>query len=169
MRLPIGIQDFTKIRENNYAYVDKTIYFQDFLQGGVFFLSRPRRFGKSLLLSTLKAAFTGRKDLFAGLWLENNFGFAVQPVIRLDFSNINFTNKSLDEGIVDWLKINALSDKIFFVAGAETGTFLLVYTYAYITERKRNVIFKYLTDNRLNKLMGGIYMGLAVWQLVNMI
>ena len=69
----------------------------------------------------------------------------------------------------DWLKINALSDKIFFVAGAETGTFLLVYTYAYITERKRNVIFKYLTDNRLNKLMGGIYMGLAVWQLVNMI
>ena len=108
MRLPIGIQDFTKIRENNYAYVDKTIYLEDFIQGGVFFLSRPRRFGKSLLLSTLKAAFTGRKDLFAGLWLENNFGFAVQPVIRLDFSNINFTNKSLDEGIVDWLKINAL-------------------------------------------------------------
>lgn len=69
----------------------------------------------------------------------------------------------------DWLKINSISDKIFFVAGAETGTFLLVYTYAFIAERKRNTIFKYLTDNRLNKLMGIIYIGLAVWQLVNMI
>lgn len=69
----------------------------------------------------------------------------------------------------EWLKINTFSDKIFFVAGAETGTFLLVYTFAYITERKKNVIFKYLTDNRLNKLMGILYFGLAVWQLVNML
>ncbi len=69
----------------------------------------------------------------------------------------------------DWLKINTISDKISFVIGAETGTFLLVYTYAYITERKRNLIFKYLTDNRLNKLMGVLYIGLAVWQLVNMV
>jgi threonine/homoserine/homoserine lactone efflux protein len=69
----------------------------------------------------------------------------------------------------DFLTINTISDKILFVAGAETGTFLLVYTYAYITERKRNLIFKYLTDNRLNKLMGILYIGLAVWQLVNML
>ena len=69
----------------------------------------------------------------------------------------------------DWLKINSNADKIFFVLGAETGTFLLVYTYAYITERKRNIIFKYLTDNRLNRLMGSLYIGLAVWQLLNMI
>ncbi len=68
----------------------------------------------------------------------------------------------------DFLTISTFWDKIFFVAGAETGTFLLVYTYAYITERKRNIIFKYLTDNRLNKLMGVLYIGLAVWQLVNM-
>jgi hypothetical protein len=108
MRLPVGIQDFTKLRENNYVYVDKTMYLNDLVKGGSYFLSRPRRFGKSLLLSTLKAAFTGRKDLFTGLWLENNFHFTVLPVIRLDFSNINFTNKSLDEGIVDWLRINAL-------------------------------------------------------------
>ncbi len=107
MRLPIGIQDFTKIRESNYIYVDKTMYFQEFMQGGVFFLARPRRFGKSLLLSTLKAAFRGRKDLFAGLWLENNFDFTPRPVIRIDFSNINFTSKPLDEGIVDWLRIQA--------------------------------------------------------------
>ena len=69
----------------------------------------------------------------------------------------------------DWLKINSILDKIFFIAGAETGTFLLVYTFAYITERKRNIIFKYLTDNRLNKLMGILYVGLAVWQLLNLL
>ena len=69
----------------------------------------------------------------------------------------------------DWLKIQSISDKIFFVAGAETGTFLLVYTFAYITQRKRNIVFKYLRDNRLNKLMGILYVGLAVWQLVNIL
>jgi threonine/homoserine/homoserine lactone efflux protein len=69
----------------------------------------------------------------------------------------------------DFLKISSISDKIFFVAGAETGTFLLVYTYAFISNKNRNVIFKYLSDNRLNKLMGCIYIGLAVWQIVNMI
>jgi threonine/homoserine/homoserine lactone efflux protein len=69
----------------------------------------------------------------------------------------------------DFLKISSISDKIFFVAGAETGTFLLVYTYAFISNKKRDLIFKYLSDNRLNKIMGCIYIGLAVWQIVNMV
>lgn len=69
----------------------------------------------------------------------------------------------------DFLKINNISDKISFVAGAETGTFLLIYTYAFISNKKRNLIFKYLSDSRLNKLMGCLYLGLAVWQLVNLI
>jgi threonine/homoserine/homoserine lactone efflux protein len=68
----------------------------------------------------------------------------------------------------DFLKISSISDKIFFVVGAETGTFLLVYTYAFIANKKRDLIFKYLSDNRLNKVMGCIYIGLAVWQMVNM-
>lgn len=108
MRLPTGIQDFTKLREENMVYVDKTMYLKPFIEGGVFFLSRPRRFGKSLLLSTLKAVFAGRKDLFAGLWLEEKHDFVPRPVIRMDFSNINFSSKALDQGIVDWLQINAL-------------------------------------------------------------
>jgi hypothetical protein len=107
MRLPIGIQDFTNLREEGYLYVDKTMYMMPLLEGGRFFFARPRRFGKSLLISTLKAAFMGRKDLFSGLWLENNFDFTVRPIIRLDFSNINFTSKPLDQGIVDWLSIQA--------------------------------------------------------------
>ncbi len=106
MRLPIGIQDFPKIRENNYIYVDKTMYFKEFLQGGTFFLSRPRRFGKSLLLSTLKAAFEGQKHLFNGLWLEQQEMIS-RPVLRLDFSAINFRDKPLNEGIVEWLEILA--------------------------------------------------------------
>jgi threonine/homoserine/homoserine lactone efflux protein len=83
--------------------------------------------------------------------------FPFWVIVLLEYKKYNF------------LTINTFWDKIIFVAGAETGTFLLVYTYAYITERKRNTIFKYLTDNRLNKLMGCLYIGLAVWQLVNMV
>ncbi len=108
MRLPTGIQDFTHLREENYIYVDKTMLLQPLLAGGRYFLARPRRFGKSLLLTTLKAVFVGRKDLFANLWLEQRHDFTPRPVIRLDFSNINFTSKPLDAGIVDWLRINAL-------------------------------------------------------------
>ncbi len=69
----------------------------------------------------------------------------------------------------DFLKISSISDKISFVAGAETGTFLLVYTYAFIANKKRDLIFKYLSDNRLSKLIGCIYIGLAVWQIVNVV
>lgn len=107
MRLPVGIQDFPSLREENYIYVDKTMHLPALLEGGRYFLSRPRRFGKSLLLSTLKSAFEGRKDLFKDLWLEKNFDFKVRPVLRLDFSAINFLDKSLNEGIVDWLRILA--------------------------------------------------------------
>jgi threonine/homoserine/homoserine lactone efflux protein len=69
----------------------------------------------------------------------------------------------------DFLKISNISDKIFFVVGAETGTFLLVYTYAFVANKKRDLIFKYLSDNRLNKIMGSIYIGLAVWQMFNVV
>jgi Predicted AAA-ATPase/PD-(D/E)XK nuclease superfamily len=107
--LPTGIQDFATLRERGHVYVDKTEFLQPLLaSGGYYFLSRPRRFGKSLLVSTLKAIYDGRKELFNGLWLEHNHDFAVHPVIRIDFSNINFTDKSLDQGVVDWLKIIAL-------------------------------------------------------------
>jgi hypothetical protein len=101
MRLPIGVQDFTHLREEGYLYVDKTMFLPPFLEGGRFFLARPRRFGKSLLLSTLKAAFSGRKDLFAGLWLEHNHDFAVHPIIRLDFSVIEFEKRSLELSLIE--------------------------------------------------------------------
>ncbi len=73
-KLPIGIQTFSKIREDDYYYVDKSELLQKITQAGsYFFLSRPRRFGKSLFLDTLKEAFLGNEALFKGLYLENNW------------------------------------------------------------------------------------------------
>lgn len=87
MKYPIGIQSFEKIRKGGYVYVDKTDLVYRLAEGSTFFLSRPRRFGKSLLISTLKAYFEGRRDLFEGLkimdleqeWLQ-------YPVFHIDFN-----------------------------------------------------------------------------------
>jgi hypothetical protein len=73
-KLPIGIQTFDDIRNNGYLYVDKTRYLVDIIDTGkVYFLSRPRRFGKSLTISTFDALFSGKKDLFSGLYAESYF------------------------------------------------------------------------------------------------
>ncbi|MDD6381392.1 MAG: AAA family ATPase, partial [Lachnospiraceae bacterium] len=70
-RLPVGIQSFKNIRENGYVYVDKTEYICRLLSGSKsYFLSRPRRFGKSLFISTLESYFSGEKELFKGLYIE---------------------------------------------------------------------------------------------------
>ena len=73
-RLPIGIQTLSKIIERNYIYVDKTKIAYDLIQGGeYYFLSRPRRFGKSLFLDTLKDVFEGKKELFKGLYIYDKW------------------------------------------------------------------------------------------------
>lgn len=86
---PIGIQSFEKIREEGYVYVDKTAWIYRLVMGGnYYFLSRPRRFGKSLLVSTLEAYFQGKKDLFKGLsiWrLEQQW--VKYPVLHLGLLN----------------------------------------------------------------------------------
>ena len=70
-RLPIGSQDFSDLRKGGFFYVDKTAYIESLVKDSkYFFLSRPRRFGKSLMLTTLAAYFEGRKELFKGLYLE---------------------------------------------------------------------------------------------------
>ena len=89
-KLPVGLQSFRKIIEGDYVYVDKTQYIYDLINSaGYYFLSRPRRFGKSLLLDTIGEIFNGEKELFKGLWIYNSdYGFIKYPVIRLDMSNI---------------------------------------------------------------------------------
>ena len=92
MRYPISIQTFEKIIEGKYAYVDKTDLVYDLAQENVCFLSRPRRFGKSLLISTLEAYFTGRKELFEGLKIDSlETKWDKYPVFRIDFAGGNYT------------------------------------------------------------------------------
>jgi len=72
MKYPIGIQNFEKIRREGYAYVDKTaLMYKMVSEGSYYFLRRPRRFGKSLMVSTLEAFFSGKKELFSGLYVES--------------------------------------------------------------------------------------------------
>ena len=87
MRYPIGIQTFEKIIEGNYVYVDKTDLVYGLVQENVCFLSRPRRFGKSLLISTLEAYFLGKKELFDGLKIaELEKDWTEYPVFKIDCS-----------------------------------------------------------------------------------
>ena len=95
MKLPIGIQDFEKIRTGGYLYVDKTEQVYRLVsEGSYYFLSRPRRFGKSLLISTLKALFLGRRDLFKGLAIDQkeDWDWAAHPVLHLDLNTDKYDN-----------------------------------------------------------------------------
>ena len=87
MKYPIGIQDFEKIITDNYVYVDKTaLIYKMVTEGNIYFLSRPRRFGKSLLVSTLEAYFRGRKELFKGLAIDVlEKEWTEYPVFHLSF------------------------------------------------------------------------------------
>ena len=105
-RLPIGIQTFREVREEDCYYVDKTAYIRRLLdEGKHYFLSRPRRFGKSLFLDTLKELFEGNEPLFAGLHIHDRWDWSVRhPVLRLDFSNGNFTEPGhLQANLIDQL------------------------------------------------------------------
>jgi len=91
-KYPLGIQDFSELRENGYLYVDKTAHICELLQHKYFFLSHPRRFGKSLLLSTLKYLFEGRQDLFEDLWIADKVDWASMqhPILHFTFNKSDF-------------------------------------------------------------------------------
>ena len=99
--LPIGIQSLEQLRDKNCIYVDKTqLVHQLVTTGSYYFLSRPRRFGKSLLISTLKCLYLSKKDLFEGLWIEDKWDWSkTSPVIHLSFDAINYQAYSLDKAI----------------------------------------------------------------------
>ncbi len=101
-KLPIGIQTFRKIIEENYLYVDKTEHIHKLIvQGSVYFFSRPRRFGKSLLISTLNEIFEGNKELFKGLWIyDADYAWEKYPVVRIDFSRKKAENKDDLKGFI---------------------------------------------------------------------
>ena len=102
MKYPIGIQTFSQIIRDGYVYVDKTDMIYNLATSGkIFFLSRPRRFGKSLLLSTLKSYFLGQKELFKGLKIDAlEKEWNVYPVFHLSFGTSNFTNLGTLEAVL---------------------------------------------------------------------
>ncbi|HLX52420.1 MAG TPA: AAA family ATPase, partial [Aquella sp.] len=84
-KLPVGVSTLAEIVNNNCVYVDKTKFVADLAMNKYYFLSRPRRFGKSLFLDTLKQAFLGNKEIFKGVYLENNWDWDIKyPVIHVD-------------------------------------------------------------------------------------
>ena len=94
MKYPLGIQTFANLRRDSYIYVDKTQHLYDLIASGKhYFLSRPRRFGKSLLISTLDGLFRGEKALFEGLAIaDSDYDFAVHPVVKLEFAKDEFAS-----------------------------------------------------------------------------
>ena len=108
-KMPIGKQDFEKLRNDGYAYVDKTrLVYQLVDRGSYYFLSRPRRFGKSLLVSTLKAYFEGKRDVFEGLEIAQlEHDWTVRPVLMLDLNTNEYNSPEvlgikLDESLRQW-------------------------------------------------------------------
>jgi predicted DNA-binding ribbon-helix-helix protein len=113
--LPIGQQDFGELRRTGRLYVDKTTYVYQLLNHGsvFFFLARPRRFGKSLLVSTLKCIFEGKKELFEGLYIYDKIDWnQTHPIVHLDFSRIDFRGKGLRKAINDRLDDIAVANDV---------------------------------------------------------
>lgn len=131
LKYPIGIQTFSKIIKQGFTYVDKTQYIKPLIsQGQYLFLSRPRRFGKSLLLSTLEAYFEGQRELFKGLAADSmNLDWTPRPVLLFDFNAENF---SLENGLENLL--DTLLDGFENIYGRESGNVTPSQRFRYIIE-----------------------------------
>jgi hypothetical protein len=115
-KYPVGLQDFSEVRTGNYAYVDKTYFVEQVAtQSKYYFLSRPRRFGKSLLLSTFHYLYLGRKELFEGLYIEDKWDWnKTNPVVKISFASISHKEKGLRKAINDQLDKTAEEYGIVF-------------------------------------------------------
>ncbi len=125
---PVGIQSFEKIREGGYCYIDKTSLIYSLVKSGqYYFLSRPRRFGKSLLISTLEAYFLGKKELFKGLAMEGlEKDWTTHPVLHLDLNTQKYDtpealNNVLEENLNYWESLYGASESEIGVARRFNG------------------------------------------------
>lgn len=108
-KYPIGLSSFSSIRRENYIYIDKTPQVLQLVNTGkYYFLSRPRRFGKSLLVSTIEELFCGNQNLFKGLWIHDNWDWSqTNPVIRFNFAAMGVNTLGLEAAIYRGLAENA--------------------------------------------------------------
>lgn len=124
-KFPIGIQDFRKIIENDYAYIDKTKYIYELVSNPAhYFLARPRRFGKSLTISTLIELYAGSRDLFKGLWIEDKWDWDKRhPVIRLTLTGIGVDQSGLAVALEYILQRNFAEHNIKPITGSPSSQF----------------------------------------------
>ncbi|MCB0124568.1 MAG: AAA family ATPase, partial [Caldilineaceae bacterium] len=123
-KLPIGIQDFRSLREEGYLYVDKTAEILQLMNAGKFlFLSRPRRFGKSLLLTTLAEIYRGNRALFAGLWIEDQLDWQPRPVLLINFNALNYREHALADALAGYMDELAADHGLTLAAGDYKGKF----------------------------------------------
>ena len=124
-RLPVGIQTFSELRENNYLYIDKTERIHQLLNNGkYFFLSRPRRFGKSLLLSTIKEIYQGNRALFDGLWIADHWDWnKTHPVIHLSINKLDYQGLGLATALQQTLENLATQHQITLVSSTLKSVF----------------------------------------------
>ncbi|HTN37533.1 MAG TPA: AAA family ATPase [Arachidicoccus sp.] len=108
-KYPIGLQSFTEIRKGGYVYIDKTEIIHLLVETGkYYFLSRPRRFGKSLLVDTIEQLFNGSEELFEGLWIHDKWNWTkTHPVIHFDFAELPYKEVGLSEAINRGITRNA--------------------------------------------------------------
>ena len=146
LKLPIGIQTFETLRTEGYVYIDKTQYLINLIDTGqIYFLARPRRFGKSLTISTFDALFSGKKELFKGLYAEeflNRPEFKPSPIIRLDMSETT-TNKGIESVEESILKITRSAGKKLSIELSDTrlaGDLLSELITETATEYKQKVV-----------------------------
>jgi Predicted AAA-ATPase/PD-(D/E)XK nuclease superfamily len=124
-KYPVGLQDFEKIRTKHFLYIDKTRLIHDVVKrGGYYFLSRPRRFGKSLLISTIQYLYEGRRELFEGLEIDKHWNWNKKnPVIKISFSNIGHKDKGVRQAINDELDAIAQKYNITLSSHFNSGKF----------------------------------------------
>ena len=122
-RLPIGIQDFRTVREHDFYYVDKTLFVRRLVdEGRFYFLSRPRRFGKSLFLDTLGSLFEGHKELFRGLDIHEHWDWSLNhPVVRLSFGGKYNEPGEIDGDVIEQLEAIERLHDLSPASASDTG------------------------------------------------
>jgi hypothetical protein len=142
-KLPLSAQSFSKLIENNYVYIDKTEHIYKLIQSECYFLSRPRRFGKSLLCSTLEELFRGKKELFKGLWIDKNtdYSWPVHPVIHIDFNKIAVTScDDLNQSLMRYLNMIAEFEELKSLEMFNPGEMLYVLILRLVKKYNKNVV-----------------------------
>ncbi|MDR2086931.1 MAG: AAA family ATPase, partial [Dysgonamonadaceae bacterium] len=160
-QLPIGIQSFEKLRTSDLLYVDKTEIIHRLIStGNIYFLSRPRRFGKSLLISTMEALFKGKKELFEGLYIYDKWDWSQQyPVIRIDWTQLDHsTPGKIETNMIGYLKEIAQNYQVTLSAQTAPDCLRELITLLYKTTGQRVVVLideydKPITSHLFNPLL----------------